>query len=113
MDTRAVVEHHLEALKAGDVEATMSDYTEDSVVVAGGAVTSGLDALRSMFAGAFETMFKPGASKFTLDTLDVEGEYALITWKLSFEGGEISFGTDTFHVRDGKIMGQTAVVQMA
>ena len=49
---------------------------------------------------------------FTLDSLDVEGEYGLITWRLTFDGGEITFGTDTFHVRDGKIVGHTGAVQL-
>lgn len=113
MDTRAVVEHHLEALKAGDVEETLRDYTEESILITGGEVARGLAALRAIFEPACQTLFKPGTFTFTLDSLVAEGEYALITWRLRFEGGEITFGTDTFLVRDGKIVMQTGAVQMA
>jgi ketosteroid isomerase-like protein len=113
MDTRAVVEHHLDALRASNLEETLADYTEESVLITGGTVAKGIDALRAIFAPALETLFKPGGFEFTLDSLDVHGEYALITWRLRFEGGEITFGTDTFHVRDGKIVMQTGAVQMA
>ena|SRR5437870_5089634 len=112
MDTRAVVEHHLEALEASDLEATLADYSEDSVLITPGSVAKGLAGLRGVFGQAIETMFKPGAFEFTLDSLDVDGEHALITWHMSFEGGEVTFGTDTFHVRDGKIVGHTGAVQI-
>jgi ketosteroid isomerase-like protein len=113
VDTRAVVEHHLEALKAGDAERTLSDYTDASVLITGGVVYQGVDALRPVFEGACSTLFRPGTFTFTLDSLVVQGPYALIEWRLSFEGGEITFGTDTFHVVDGKIALQTGAVQMA
>src|SRR5581483_8785747 len=105
-----VVEHHLEALQAGDVEATLSDYTDESVLITDGTVFKGLDALRGLFGQACETMFKPGTFEFTLDSLTAEGEYAVITWRLRFEGGVITFGTDTFHVRGGKIAMHTGAV---
>jgi ketosteroid isomerase-like protein len=113
MDTKAVVEHHLDALRASSLEETLADYTDASVLITGGTVAQGLDALRAIFVSALETLFKPGAFVFTLDSLVVHGEYALITWRLRFDGGEITFGTDTFHVRDGKIVMQTGAVQMA
>jgi len=110
MDTKAVIEHHLDALQAGDAERTLSDYTDDSVILTSSEVHRGLAALRPLFAGACESLFKPGAHTFTLTSLVVDGPYGLIEWTLSFEGGEITFGTDTFHVVDGKIVFQTGAV---
>lgn len=110
MDTKAVIEHHLDALQAGDVERTLSDYTDASVLITGGQAYRGLDALRPLFAGACESLFRPGAHTFTLTSITVDGAYGIIEWKLSFEGGEITFGTDTFHVVDGKIAVQTGAV---
>jgi ketosteroid isomerase-like protein len=112
VDTRTVVQGHLDALLAADVERTLADYTDESVMIASGSVLKGLDALRPVFAMACE-MFAPESSEFTLDSFDVDGEYGLITWRLRFDGGEITFGTDTFHVRDGKIALQAAAFQMA
>ena len=107
MDTRAVVDKHLAAIMTSDTERTLEDYTEDSVLLTAGTVFKGLDSLRAVFGGAFETLFKPGTFEFTLESHAVDGEYSVITWRLRFEGGEIPFGTDTFHVRDGKIAMQT------
>jgi uncharacterized protein (TIGR02246 family) len=106
-DVRAVVERHFEALEAGDLEATLADYTEDSVLILPGSVARGREGLSAVFAPALETMFKPGTFDFTVDSLDVDGDVALITWRLRFEGGEITFGTDTFVIADGKIAKQT------
>jgi len=113
MDTRAVVEHHLAALEEGDVDAVLADYVEESVLVTTGMVVRGLEHLRTLFEGALATMFKPGAHEFTLDTLDVDGEIGLITWRLRFEGGEVTHGVDSFVVRGGKIIAQTGAVQLA
>src|SRR5689334_6256498 len=104
MDTRAVVEHHLEALQAGDLEATMDDYTEESVLLLPGMVLKGLEQLRGVFAQALETNFKPGAAEFILETFDVEEDHALITWHQEAAGAPPFWATDTFMVRDGKIV---------
>lgn len=113
MDTKAVIEHHLEALEAGDLEATMADYTEDSVIMSGGVVYRGLEALNTLFAGAIEGLFTPGQHTFTLTSLTVDGPYGMIEWTLDFPGGSIQYGTDTFHVVDGKVAMQTGAFVMA
>lgn len=33
MSTEVVLNHHLQAFAAGDVDETMKDYTEDSVLI--------------------------------------------------------------------------------
>ena len=40
---------------------------------------------------------------------DVEGDYVLVMWK----SDQVRLGTDTFVVRDGKIVLQTVVVELA
>jgi ketosteroid isomerase-like protein len=113
MSTKSVVEHHIEALGAGDVDAVMEDYTEASLLLTAAGAVRGLDTLRAGFSGAMEGLFKPGAHEFTLEELVVEGEYAVIVWHLTSEVADVSFGTDTFHVRDEKIVFQTAALQIA
>lgn len=113
MDTKAVIEHHLDALESGDLERTLSDYGDSSVILSGGVVYRGLAELRPLFAGALETLFRPGAHTFTLNSIVVDGAYGLIEWSLDFEGGAITFGTDTFHVVDGTIVMQTGAFVMA
>ena len=112
MDTKAVIEHHIDALEAGDLERTLSDYTEDSVILSGGVVYRGLESLRALFGGAIEGLFAPGAHTFTLTSLAVDGPYGIIEWTLDFPGGSITFGTDTFHIVDGKVAMQTGAFVM-
>jgi ketosteroid isomerase-like protein len=106
-DTRTVVEHHLEALQAGDVDAIMSDYAEDAILMLPGSVVRGSDAVRGLMEQACATLFKPGASEFTLQSFEAEGPYAMITWSLRSDVATIPFGTDTFLVEAGAIRMQT------
>jgi len=53
--TKAVIDHHVTALLAGDIDAVMADYTEDWVLISNlGGVVKGLAAIRAMIAAAGE-----------------------------------------------------------
>ena len=100
-DTRAVLDHHSKALLAGDLDGVMEDYTEESVFISnlGGAV-KGRDVIRSMFAAAGDFAGHEETSVY------VEGEYAYVTWKMA----GVTFASDTFVVRNGKIVLQTVAM---
>jgi len=105
--TRQVLEHHLGALAAGDLDAILSDYTEDSTLIGPeGAVTS-TRAIRGFFASGLASLFKPGTYEFTMDAMHVAGDVAYIVWHASCASADIVLGTDTFLIRDGKIAVQT------
>ncbi len=60
MDTRAVVEHRLDALQRADLEATLDDYTDESLLlVAGSEPVRGREALAAVFGPAIVAMFAP------------------------------------------------------
>ncbi len=107
MSTQAVLDHHLESFGAGDVDELLKDYTEDSVFISPDGRLTGLDALRMAYEGFFSGLFQPGSYEFTMDAMDIEGEVAFIAWHSSNEGAEVTLGTDTFIIRDGKIAVQT------
>ena len=101
--TRAVMAHHIAALDAGDLDAIMADYADDAVMIsAAGGVQRGLAALRAVFADIPAGMF--GAVEMVSDL--VEGEIGYIAWKMP----GVPLGTDTFVVRDGKIVAQTVAM---
>ncbi len=110
MDTQAVLDHHLAAFRAGDVDAVMEDYVEESVMVTPEGEIRGLAALRETFSAFFATEFKPGTYDFTLDRLKVEGDIAYIVWHASSPTANYPVGSDTFLIREGKILVQTIVV---
>lgn len=100
MSTESVVEHHMEALLAGDIDEVMKDYADDAVLLTAGMGTAeGAEALHTSFSMIPREMF----SGFEVTETIVSGDTAMITWK----SDALSFGTDTFVLRDGKIVTQT------
>ena len=56
-----------------------------------------------MNATDFSGLFKPGTYDFTMDRTEV----AYIVWHSVNQGADVKLGTDTFVIRDGKIVLQT------
>ena len=106
MSTESVLKHHLEAFGAGSVDELLKDYTESSVLIAPEGPVKGLDNLRGLFT-KFVTEILPPGSDFEMKAQHVDGEAAYIFWKASSKAFDVPFGTDTFIVRDGKIVIQT------
>ena len=103
-DTRTVVERHMEALRAGDIDRVMEDYTDDSVFIINlGGVFTGADAIRPFFEASGSML------GFVETAAYAEGDTYFVTW--TAEG--IDLGSDTIVVRDGKIAIQTVVVVLA
>jgi ketosteroid isomerase-like protein len=107
MSTQSVLDHHLEAFGAGDVDETMEDYTDDSVLILPDATLTGLDAIRTAFTEFYGGLFRPGTYGFTMDRTEVVGDVAFILWHSTNEGADVTLGTDTFVIQDGKIAVQT------
>ena len=107
MDTQAVLDHHLAAFAAGDTDEILSDYTDESVLITPEGTIRGRDALRSAFSGFCSGLFAPGTYELGMDASHVEGEVAYIVWHADCASAEVSLGTDTFVVREGKIAVQT------
>jgi uncharacterized protein (TIGR02246 family) len=107
MDTKAVLDHHLAAFSAGSVDEVLKDYTDDSVLITPDAVIKGREAIRAAFSTMFSGLFKPGTYDFTMDAVHVEGDVAYIAWRASCATADVALGTDTFVVRNSKIIAQT------
>ena len=101
---------HLQAFGSGDVDAIMTDYDEASVLIMPDGPLHGIAQIRSAFESLLAD-FPPG-STFELSTQIVEGEIAYIVWSGESEKLKIPFATDTFVIRDGKIVAQTFTPQM-
>ena len=107
--TEATLAHHLQAFGEGSIDGILSDYTEDSILFAPDGPVHGLDEIRT-FIEAFVNNMPPGMMEaFEMIRQDVEGEIAYIVWKAE---PFVPLGTDTFIVRDGKIVVQTFAAYM-
>ena len=106
--TEATLAHHLQAIGEG-VDAIMTDYTEDSVLLTPNGPLRGLEAIAGFFTAMIAGLPPGFMEAFSLDRQDVEGEIAYIVWSA---GDLAPLGTDTFVIRDGKIMIQTFAAHM-
>jgi ketosteroid isomerase-like protein len=107
LDTKAVFNHHLEAFMAGDADECLRDYTDESVLISAEGVVKGREALHAAFSHFFSDMFKPGTYDMTTDALHIEGDVVFIAFHASCASVDVPMGSDTFVIRDGKIVAQT------
>jgi len=109
--TAAVVGRRLEVIGTGDVDAIMEDYTEDSTIYTPDGPVKGLEAIRVLFELFFAGPF---AEVHSFDVLrqDCEGEFAYLLWKADTAAVEIPVATDTFVIRDGKIVDQSVAAHI-
>lgn len=100
MSIQDVLDHHMEALAAGDVDEVIKDYTDDAVLItAGMGSAEGIAAIKTAFAMIPSEMF----NGFELTETTIAGSTAMVTWKAD----ALSFGTDTFVFDGDKITAQT------
>ena len=104
--TSKVLDHHWEAFKANDLEATMADYTDESVLITPDKTYKGLKEIRENFIFAF-SVFPKDSSTLKLNKSVVQQDVGYIIWEASAPKLKLSFGTDTFIIQNGKIIRQT------
>lgn len=97
--TQQVLDRHMATLLARDIDGVMADYAPNCFIITGDRVVRGLDKVRKMFEGIPAGM----ADGFEITRQVVHGEIAIIDWK----SARVPFGTDTFVIRNGKIVAQT------
>jgi ketosteroid isomerase-like protein len=105
--TRQIFEHHLGALGAGNLDAILSDYADDSILISPDGVLRGRPAIRGFFEGALASLFKPETYEFTMETVHVADDVAYIVWHANCASADIVFAADTFLIKNGKIAVQT------
>jgi ketosteroid isomerase-like protein len=92
-----VLQRHGAAAESGDVDAIMADYTDRSVLISSrhGVLTGA--AIRTFFESPADM------TGFEVTALHIEGEVIFLTWKTAL----VSAGSDTFVIREDKIIVQT------
>ena len=105
MSTQSVVEHHIQALADGDLDAVMEDYADNCIFMSNDTKIEGA-GIRDMFARAVAN----GGFKVDLQNAVYHDNVGYITWSVP---GMINLGTDTFIVENEKIVLQTAAMAMA
>ena len=108
-DTKQVLDHHLKALFDESVDDILADYTDESVLYQPSGPVRGLAGLRDFFTEFMAHKPAGFPEHFELLRQDVKGDLAYIVWR---NGTSVPLATDTFLVRDKKILIQTFVAFM-
>jgi ketosteroid isomerase-like protein len=104
--TKDVLHHHLKCFGEGDLKGILSDYAPGAVFFTPDGPLRGTNAIRPLFQAMIAEFDKPGAT-FSMKEQFVEGDYAYILWTAETADNVYEVGTDTFVVRDGKIVAQS------
>ncbi len=104
--TKNVLDHHLKSFGEGDLRGILSDYAPDAVLFTAEGPLTGKDEIGPLFQAMIAEFGKPGAA-FSMKKSYVEGDYAYILWAAETADNVYEIGTDTFVVRDGKIVAQS------
>ena len=103
MSTTDTLNHHLQAFSEG-IDSIMLDYTDASVLFTPDGPLNGLESIRRFFDEFLKNSPPELLQALTVTRQDVSGDVAYIHWKAE---PFIPFATDTFLIRDGKILAQS------
>jgi hypothetical protein len=106
--SKTVIMHHLSSFRDNDLEAVLSDYSDNSVLITQAATYTGKEEIRDFFAGLM-VHFPNQKSNFELDHVVAHEELVYIVWHANTPSVDVSLGSDTFIVKKGKIAQQTFV----
>lgn len=101
--TEDVMQNHLTAARIG-VDAVMNDYTDESVLVTREQTYRGRAEIRYFFTELLNGSAAKFLDSFVLNRYEVAGELGYIYWE---SNPWFPKATDTFVVRNGKILFQT------
>jgi ketosteroid isomerase-like protein len=104
--TKDIVDRHLKAFGERDLDGVLADYAPGAVFFTQQGPLRGPGAIRPLFQGMIAEFAKPGAT-FSMQKQFVEGDHAYILWSAETADNVYELGTDTFVVRDGKIVAQS------
>jgi ketosteroid isomerase-like protein len=106
ISTTDVLDRHLKSFADCDVEGVMADYSPEAVLFVPDGPLVGPDAIRPLFQALVRAFAKPDSS-FTIQQRYIEGDHAYILWSAETAESWYEFATDTFVVRNGKIVAQS------
>jgi ketosteroid isomerase-like protein len=104
--TQNILDQHLKSFSENDLKGVLADYSTDAVFFIPGTALKGTDSIKPFFENLLSEFAKPGAS-FSMQHQCVEGEYAYILWSAETADNSYEAATDTFVVREGKIVAQS------
>lgn len=112
LSTSDVLDRHLKSFAERDVDGLVSDYAADAVLFVPEGALRGPDAIKPLFQRLVSEFQKPGSS-FTMTTRAIDGDHAYIVWTAETADNSYELATDTFVVRNGKIVAQSFAAKVS
>lgn len=84
----------------------MADYTEASILVTPNRTYKGMKEIRDNFVAAFAA-YPSSATTMQLNKTVVQRDIGYILWEATGPKIRLAYGSDTFVIKDGKIISQT------
>jgi hypothetical protein len=106
VSTSDVLDRHLKSFAEYNLDGVLADYSPDAVLFTPAGSLKGPDAMKPLFQLLVSEFAKPGSS-FTMQQRYIEGDHAYILWTAETADNWYEFATDTFVVRNGKIVAQS------
>lgn len=104
--TRDLLQRHLESFQDNNLDALVSDYTNESVLITQDTSYKGVEEIKGFFAELIPH-FPKQKSSFVLDKTVINDELVYIVWHGKTPSLDVPFATDTFIIKNGKIHQQT------
>ena len=104
--TAEILDHHWKTFHGNDLEGTLADYTEESILITPNRIYKGMKEIGENFVSAFAT-FPKDATAMQLNKSVVQRDVGYILWEATGPKIRLTYGTDTFVIRNGKILSQT------
>ncbi len=109
--SESVFQHHLAALGNNDLNELLKDYTEESEVWTPDGDIGGLKAISSFFSYAF-TLFPKDKTTLDIKKMIAKDYKVYIVWTADSPIVNVPFATDSFEIKEGKILWQSTAFQM-
>jgi ketosteroid isomerase-like protein len=106
LSTSDVLDRHLDSFAKYDLDGILADYASNAVLFTPAGSLRGPAAIKPVFQTLVSEFAKPGSS-FTMQHRSIEGDHGYIIWTADTADNSYEFATDTFVVRNGKIVAQS------
>ncbi len=109
-ETKDIVGKHTKAMARGNMTAVLEDYTEESVVYWEQGAARGLAEIQVFVQHFFDSIPDDFWRNARTIRAEFDGEIGYTLWAST---AGVPLGTDTYIIRDGKIMVQTFAMYVA
>lgn len=108
--TAEIIDHHLSAFMNADVDEILKDYTEESEILTPQGALKGLSQIRYFFEETFKVV--PKGSTLNMMQQLIRDDIAYLAYSGDSTFVSLPIGTDTFFIKDDKIICQTLAAHM-